>query len=238
MEQYYKIAGLTVKMDTFGRTETQAIPFRTIKQNNVDIHVTSEFQQVKAQYPELSDDGCEVLGTGRNFYLKLLDFNGMMLHSCALVLDGKAYLFSAESGTGKSTHVCVWRQVFGDDKVRVLNDDKPALRLEDGVWYAYGTPWSGKSGQNLNLRVPLAGIAMLERGEKNEITPFSGRDAVSAVFRQCSKTKDPIQRMKILELLDKLMTQVPIWKLRCNMDPEAAIVAYEAMSGQKYIPEI
>lgn len=237
MEQYYRIAGLTVKMDTFGRTLTQAIPFRIQKQDSVDLHVCSESDYVKTVFPHLSDDSCEMLGTGRNFYLKLLDFDGMMLHSCALVMDGKAYLFSAESGTGKSTHVCIWRQVFGDDRVRVLNDDKPALRYEDGAWYAYGTPWSGKTGQNLNLRVPLVGIAMLERGDKNEIAPYTGREALSAVLSQCSKTKNPIQGMKILELMDKLMTQVPIWKLKCNMEPEAAIVAYEAMSGEKFNPE-
>ena len=111
-----------------------------------------------------------------------------------------------------------------------MNDDKPAVRLENGVWYAYGTPWSGKTGQNLNLRVPLAGIAILERGTRNEIEPYCGAEAVFAMFRQVTRPKDPERRAKVLELLDKLMTQVPIWKLRCNMAPDAAIVAYKAMT--------
>ena len=162
-------------------------------------------------------------------WLQLLNFDGMMLHASALILDGYAYLFTADSGTGKSTHVSIWRRVFGDDRVRVLNDDKPALRLIDGVWYAYGTPWSGKSGQNLNLRAPLAGVAVVQRSGENACTPFSGRDAVKAIVSQTTRTRDFASQLKQLELVDRLFQDVPIWRLQCNMDSEAARVAYEAM---------
>ena len=142
-------------------------------------------------------------------------------------------MFTANPGTGKSTHTSLWLQKFGN-RAFILNDDKPALRLEDGAWYAYGTPWSGKHDISVNARVPVAGIACLERGEINEIEPFSGRDAVLALLRQCNRPKAAEYRIKLLDLLDKLITQVPVWKLKCNMDPEAAIVSYEAMSGCKY----
>lgn len=156
-----------------------------------------------------------------------------MLHSSAVVVDGKAYLFSANSGTGKSTHTGLWLQLFGD-RAYILNDDKPALRLEDGVWYAYGTPWSGKHDISVDARVPVGGIAMVHRGEENSIRPFYGKDAVLELMRQVNRPKDMQFRMKLLELLDQFFNLVPIWYLECNMDQEAAIVAYEAMSGQKY----
>lgn len=236
MKQYYRIADLTVEMNSFGRTISQAIPYRVLNGSDIspDITVQSDFEEAKKRFPTLSDDECEYLASGRAFFTEFLNYDGIRLHSSSVIVDGKAYLFSAACGTGKSTHVSIWRQVFGDDKVRILNDDKPALRLENGVWYAYGTPWCGKTGQNLNLKAPIAGIAMIERGEENRIETFSGRDAVVAIYRQSTKTDDPALRIKLLELLDKLMMQVPIWKLKCNMEPEAAIVAYEAMSGQKY----
>lgn len=158
----------------------------------------------------------------------------MMLHSSAVVIDEKAYLFSAPCGTGKSTHVSIWRNVFGDNNVRVLNDDKPALRLQNGVWYAYGTPWSGKTGQNLNIKAKLAGIAVLERSENNEIERLSKVKAVPFLLSQTASMNDTTAYLKQLELLDKLIADIPIWKLRCNMEPEAAIVAYEAMSGEKW----
>lgn len=234
MEQYCKIAGLNVKIDSFGRTTDFAKPYMVDPPERLDIIVDSNLDEVKRRHPTYPEEMCEYLGTGKSFYQQLLNFDGMMLHSSAVIMDGKAYLFSAQSGTGKSTHTCLWRRVFGDDRVRILNDDKPALRLEDGRWYAYGTPWSGKTGQNLNLRVPLEGIAMLERGEQNEIEHYNDNDVAFSIYRQTSRPKEGAMRMKMLELLDQLITRVPIWKLKCNMSPEAAIVAYEAMSGEKW----
>ena len=95
------------------------------------------------------------------FYHQMLKFGGFYLHSSAVVRDGKAYLFSGQSGMGKSTHTRLWQEVFGGD-TRVINDDKPALRCIDGIWYAYGTPFCGKDGININERVPLAGICFLK----------------------------------------------------------------------------
>jgi hypothetical protein len=228
----YRIASLYVKLNTFGRTERQAAPY-LIDGNRYDISVESDIMKAKSIYPDLSDDDCEYMATAVDFYRQLLNFDGFQLHSSAVVVDGKAYLFTANSGTGKSTHTGLWLKQFGE-RAFILNDDKPALRLEDGVWYAYGTPWSGKHDISVNARVPVAGIACLERGEINKIEPFSGRDAVLALLRQCNRPKAAEYRIKLLELLDKLITQVPVWKLKCNMDPEAAIVSYEAMSGCKF----
>ncbi len=234
MEKCYKIAGVKVRMNTFGRTESQSLPYMMKDCKDVDITIQSDMEYIRKLYPNMSEDGCEYMASGRDFYIQLLNFNGLMIHSSALVMNGKAYLFSADCGTGKSTHVCLWRRVFGDENVRVLNDDKPAVRLENGVWYAYGTPWCGKTAQNANIRVPLGGIAVLERGEKNEIEPFGGRKAMQAIFAQTSILTNRADYIKQLDLLDQLMSEVPIWKLRCNMEPEAAIVAYEAMSGEKW----
>lgn len=233
MVKYYKIAGLVIAMDSYGRTIDQAEPYLCESVTNPDVVLFSDFEYVRNLFPRLSDDNCEYLATGRAFYRELLNFGGFQLHSSAVVFEGKAYLFTANPGTGKSTHTGLWLKQFGE-RAFILNDDKPALRLEDGVWYAYGTPWSGKHDISVNARVPVAGIACLERGEKNEIIPFAGQDAVLAILRQCNRPKAAEYRIKLLELLDKLITQVPIWKLKCNMDPEAAIVSYEAMSGCKY----
>ena len=232
MKQDYLIAGLRIRMDSFGRTVTQAEPYRVTEPGEPDIVITSDPEQLQEKQPHLSLDDCEYLSTGGSFYNQLLNFNGMMVHASAIVMDGRAYLFSAPCGTGKSTHTALWRKVFGEDRAQILNDDKPALRLEDGVWYAYGTPWSGKTDQNINVRAPLAGIAMIQRGQENRITPFGGSKAVFALLDQTGRPFNGRMRAKILELLDALLSKVPVWKLECNMDPEAAKVAYEAMSGQ------
>lgn len=229
----YSIAGLCIEIDTFGRTLRQLQPYLCVYGRDTDFVLIADINEIRMKFPALSDDDCEYLATGKVFYRELIMYNGFQLHSSAVVVDGKAYLFTANPGTGKSTHTGLWLKQFGD-RAFILNDDKPALRLEDGVWYAYGTPWSGKHDISVNARVPVAGIACLERGEINKIEPFSGRDAVLALLRQCNRPKAAEYRIKLLELLDKLITQVPVWKLKCNMDPEAAIVSYEAMSGCKF----
>lgn len=232
MEQNYLIAGLRVQMDSFGRTVTQAEPYRTEESSEPDMIITSAPKSLQERQPHLSLEDCEYLSSGGSFYNQLLNFDGLMIHASAVVMDDRAYLFSAPCGTGKSTHTALWRKVFGEDRAKILNDDKPALRLEDGVWYAYGTPWSGKTDQNLNVRVPLAGIAMIQRGTENRITPFGGSKAVFALLEQTARPHNAIMRAKVLELLDALLSKVPVWKLECNMNPEAAKIAYEVMSGQ------
>lgn len=232
MEQHYKIAGLRVAMDSFGRTDDFSRPYMIDREGQPDIVIQVDWSKWERMYPGCAEQMYEYMATGESFYTQLLNFDGMMIHSSSVIMDGRAYLFSAPCGTGKSTHVCLWRRVFGDERVRVLNDDKPALRLEDGVWYAYGTPWSGKTGQNLNLRAPLAGICIIERGETNEITPFTGPQMVKMILSQTTELNNPMLRLKQLDLLDKLLTQVPVWKLKCNMDPEAARISHAAMSAQ------
>lgn len=234
-KKYYNIAGLLVEMETFGRTENQAKAyFADHYDADADIVIKSDPDSISDKFTGISYDDAEYLSTGSSFHRQLLRFDGLMLHSSAVVVDGKAYLFTANCGVGKSTHTSLWLKVFGDDRAFILNDDKPVLRLEHGVWYAYGTPWSGKHGINRNVKVPLAGLCVLNRGEINEIAPFSGVEAIRAILAQTPKPKDAESRVLVLDLLDKLITQVPVWKLKCNMNPEAAVVSYEAMSGEKW----
>lgn len=234
MNKRYKIADLIVDMDTMGRAEKQAEPYIISSDaDQPDILVRANTKEVLSRHPGISFDDAEYLSTGSSFYRQLLNFDGLMIHSSAVVVDNKAYLFSAPCGTGKSTHTALWRQVFGSGRVQILNDDKPALRLVDGVWYAYGTPWSGKTDQNLNLRVPLAGICVLRRGMQNKICLHSGRGAIFDLLMQTPKPKDMANRAIVLERLDKLLSMVPVWRLECNMEPEAARLSYETMSKGK-----
>ena len=232
MEKDYLIAGLRIRMNTWGRTEAQAEPYLLETAGEPDILVTSSAEALQIKQPHLSLDDCEYLTTGGSFYRQLLNYGGMMIHSSAIVMDGYAYLFSAPCGTGKSTHTTMWRRVFGEDRVMMLNDDKPAVRFEDGRWYAYGTPWSGKTAQNENLRVPVGGICVLTRGETNEIEPFGGVLAAKAIFEQTSRPAAMEGRAKLMEMVDKLLNDVPVWKLKCLANLDAARVSHKAMSEE------
>ena len=90
---------------------------------------------------------------------RMPDFDGLVLHASAVSVDGRAFLFVAPSGAGKSTHARLWCEQFGPRAV-TLNDDKPLLRRQGGTWRVYGTPWSGPHGVNANASAPLHALCL------------------------------------------------------------------------------
>ncbi|MEG1887372.1 MAG: hypothetical protein RR177_04530, partial [Oscillospiraceae bacterium] len=159
------------------------------------------------------------------------------LHSSAIMVDGKAYLFSAPSGTGKSTHTALWRRYLGEDRVQMLNDDKPAVRLVGDEVYAFGTPWSGKTDQNINTGVPLGGVVFLSRSETNTIRSATTADTVKQLFWQTARPRSQERLEQLLDLYEKVVLNVPVFEMGCNISEEAVKVAYEALLGKKYKAE-
>ena len=170
--------------------------------------------------------------SGTHFYAKLLYFDGMMLHASAVAYGGRAYLFSGPCGVGKSTHSRMWQSCFGEE-AQVFNDDKPALRFLNGSWYAYGTPWCGKDGININMKVPLAGVCFLEQGRENVISLLDPSEAIPLVLQQTLrhfKTSDKAYRM--LENLHNLLEHIPMYRFLNQPTAEAARLAYKTMHSE------
>ena len=232
MYHYYKIADLTVKMNTFGRTADLAFPYRIEPCSQVDITIDPGYQILKAFQPDADDELCEYLASGRVFYRNLIAFDGMMLHASAIAIDGKAYLFSADSGTGKSTHTRLWRELFGDRAIMV-NDDMPFLQITSNGVLAYGSPWSGKHGLATNICVPLQGICFLSRGKENVISRAEPASLAVQLHRQAHiPLQEPLAE-KALALVQTLAKTVPLWQMQCNTQPESAQVAYRAMGCEQ-----
>ena len=223
----YAIAGLQVEMDVSGRTFAQAQPYACPAEGPADLTIQCDPKKVLAANPEARTlEAAEYMGTGTEFAYKLLAFGGFQLHSSAVMLDGKAYLFSAPSGTGKSTHTEKWCRLFG---ARLLNDDKPALRLRDGAWTAYGTPWSGKHDLSIPTGVPLGAIAFLQRGQENSIRRMDPGEAVIHLISQAPRYLTAERMERQLSLLDQLLQQIPVYLLTCNLDDQAAFLSRDAM---------
>ena len=159
-----------------------------------------------------------------------LPLKGAMLLHGAVISDGTyGYAFTANSGVGKTTHIKLWRNAFGKE-VSIVNGDKPIIRKKDGTWYAYGTPWCGKEGWNVNTCVPLAGICFLRRGETNTIKSFSTENALMDIMPQLLIPDEADALMATLDLLDGLLTEIPLFELHCTISEEAARIAREAMT--------
>ncbi len=180
-------------------------------------------------WPGLNQEQAIYMESGAHFGVYLRNHNGFILHASAVALDGKAYLFSAPCGTGKSTHTRLWQSVFGPG-AQVFNDDKPALRCIDGIWYAYGTPWCGKDGINLNKKFPLAGICFLKQARENKIRQLSQAEAVQKLIWQSPYRMTRLERIdQLLTCLDSLVRKVPVFELENLPEPEAALLSYETM---------
>lgn len=183
-----------------------------------------------------SDAYLETLAVYRKIAARLIDDDILLFHGSAIAVDGAGYIFTAKSGTGKSTHTRLWRELLGNRAVMV-NDDKPLLRIFNGRVTVYGTPWDGKHRLSANISVPLKAICILERGEENRIAPITKREALPMLMQQSYRPNDALAMMKTMELVDRLGSSAALYRLQCNMKPEAAEISYKAMSERKDINE-
>ena len=180
------------------------------------------------RWPGCSGDVAVYMESGWHFYARLVNFCGLMLHASAVEYNGLAYLFSGPSGIGKSTAANIFCGEYSG--ARIFNDDKPAIRFTDGAWYAYGTPWCGKAGININTRVRIGGIFFLRRGEKNEIKRLSVPMAVAAIMSQTIKGGIPKEKLDMLaETIARLVSDVPVFEQIKLPNAEAAKQAYNAV---------
>lgn len=224
-----KIAELIVEVPAEGGLDSRCGDYLYSGQEPADIVIRPEHYRLDSYPKNASKEIVIYLESGEYFAYRLLDHDGLMLHASAVEVDGKAYLFSANSGVGKSTHTRLWQTMLGP-RAQIINDDKPSLRCLDGVWYAYGTPWCGKDGINQNRRVPLAGICFLKRGSENLIRRLDAKGAMERLLPQTLRifrSRDKLLTM--LGHLDRLLTQIPAFELECLPEEAAARLSYETM---------
>lgn len=180
-----------------------------------------------------TDAYLETLAIQRKIAEYLFQCNTILFHGSVIAVNGVAYLFTAKSGTGKSTHTRLWREMFGDAAVMV-NDDKPFLHIDSNGVVAYGSPWCGKHRMGRNISAPLRAICILHRGEENCIHKMDKQDALFMLLQQSHRPGNAVNMLHYMDLLDKLAKLVDFYHLECNMNPEAALLSYEVMSGEKW----
>ena len=242
-----EVAGLVVRVHPmFQFTKEYCRPYLTEKMPNYEIEVTEQnliAEQLQLEQ-EAIQEGIRIRKFTGSFLERsviqrrvadlLLNHNTLMFHGSTVAVDGKAYLFTAPCGTGKSTHTRLWRELFGNRAIMV-NDDMPFLHISDSGVLAYGSPWSGKHGLATNVCVPLQGICYLQRGKDNMISPVDGVSFIPFLQQQVHIPQDESWRMRTYSLVDQLASVVPLWKMECNKELEAALVSYRAMSGDIYM---
>lgn len=245
-----QIAGLAVRVQPlFQSTREYCRPYLTDSDPDFFVEVTPDdlaFQQQLLDQEAIEeglkrrkfpDPFLERTTIQRRVADYLVSNDTLMLHGSTVAVDGKAYLFTAPCGTGKSTHTRLWRELFGERAIMV-NDDKPFLQITEHGVLAYGSPWSGKHGLASNVCVPLRGICSLRRGPENVISWAEAEDLIDLLRRQVHIPVDVPLRQRTDVLLNMLVQKVPLWEMYCNQEPDAAKVAYSAMGGDERVYKI
>lgn len=233
-----KLADLIIEIDNKYDFIRKQCASYIVESEHTDIKASctdEEIAKEHGQYDEntvFSNGYCESICIYRCICLQMPMYDAFILHAAIVDVNGQAYAFAARSGTGKSTHLMLWKQYLGD-RMMVVNGDKPILRFIGDTLYAYGTPWCGKEGWQTNTKSPLKAICFIERSLENRIEPLDKAVSADLIMKQIIMPTDPICAFKTLELLDKMLAKTDTWLLGCNISVDAAKLSYSTMSGDK-----
>ena len=174
----------------------------------------------------------ETLAVYRKIAENLIDREIFLFHGSAIAYKGSGVLFTAVSGTGKSTHAALWKEAFPGD-VLYVNDDKPLIRFDGDVPYVCGTPWNGKHFRGDPVEVPLRAVCFLKRGTENRMSRIEKRDAWPGMLQQSYRPASQERFVRLMELLDKMADHTDLFTLCCRPDREAAMLAKKTIFGEE-----
>ena len=165
--------------------------------------------------------------------VRFLSGQGVLLfHGSAICVNGRTYIFTAPSSTGKSTHSRLWRESLKEHDIIMVNDDKPFLKVEEGSVTAYGSPWRGKERLGCNMSAPVEAICNIAQGTKNVIREATPDEMFPIFYEQSLRPFDKEGTENYLHTLDVLTRSVRLYKLECDISLEAARLSYETMAGK------
>ena len=242
MKSTYRLAGHTIKIESlYSQVNTLCAAYRV--EDDAEYCITTTPADIAyerkrsvradelegAAVREYAPPYLKTLAVYRKLAQLLVQDDILLMHGAVVAVDGQAYLFTAKSGTGKTTHTRLWMQQFGDRAVMV-NGDKPLLHVTNTGVTVYGTPWDGKHHRSTNTSCPLKAVCILTRNTENSIQRIDKKAALPMLCQQSYRPCSPIGTQKMLALVNRLGSSVPLYRLGCNMEPEAALVAYHGMN--------
>lgn len=233
-----KLAGINISLEyRYPETRYFFSNFETKEEGKYVVSIVEErfieekntlFQ--KFPWKRISQHEIEYNALYRDIIPILLEEDIMMFHGVLLSMNGDGYVFTAPSGTGKSTHALLWTETFSD-KACIINGDKPLLKLTEEGIVAYGSPWTGKEKIGKNEYVILKNICHIQRNDTNSIekvtwcsntliwllnaTHFVGREATLP---------------RRISWLKRAQKHLSFYELKCNINKDAAHIAYNGMN--------
>lgn len=230
-----KAADITVSVSCCSDFSRHFAPYAADAGSPCDISVVvsgDEIRERQKSVPELDARSIEFYLIYEKICDELSRFDAFVLHAATLEYAGRAYAFSALSGTGKSTHAELWMSLLGKG-CRYVNGDKPIIRaIDGGAPMAFGTPWTGKEGRGSNISAPLAGICFLVRDSKPSIRRVDKKEGLFRVLSASHQPKDHSLDDRFYGSVGNVVENVPMYELRCDISADSAKMSFETMTGE------
>lgn len=226
----YEIAGLKIEMNPkFDRLKRQSEAYLSsgepIFRINTNLYADPSLRN-------RTEEDREYIYSGAAFCREIIPHGRFFLHASAVVLEGEAYLFSAPSGMGKSTHTALWLKRFQGSYI--LNDDKPVIFPENERVTVWGTPFAGKTDLQVNRGVPLRAVCFLKQGNENSITRIDSERAIALTLNNTYRPKNSDNMKLLLDMIGRVVETADIFEMSCTDDPKAAEMSYNAMKGKGF----
>lgn len=159
----------------------------------------------------------------------VLQQGGAVFHCSYVSYNGRAILFTAPSGTGKSTQAELWRTLRGAE---IVNGDRAVIRSTEAGIVACGIPFAGSSEYCHNETLSVAAIVYLAQAPSTSIRPLGGYEAFRCIWEGCSiNTWDKGDMTLAADLVQQIVEEIPIWYLPCTPDESAVQALEQALEG-------
>ena len=225
----YEIAGLKVEMEPkYGRLTRQSASYRSSGEPVMAVW-PDPYDEARVVMERPSGEEREYICCSASFCRGIVRHGRFFLHASAVVCEGEAFLFSASSGTGKSTHTALWCRLFPESYI--LNDDKPVLQPEMEKIIAWGTPFAGKTDLQVNRGIPLKGICFLRQGTENQIRRVTEAEALALMLNNTWRPGNREEMNLLLDMVEQVVTKINIYEMSCTREAEAAELSYKVMKG-------
>ena len=201
-----------------------------ITKDKADFCVSASDDEIRAEGKGTDFDKgyLETLAIYRKIAEKVVEYNGFLLHGVVVEVNKCGIAFLAKSGVGKSTHAMLWKELL-NDKLTIINGDKPLVRIIDGKLFAYGTAWAGKEQMHTNAKTELRKICFIERSEQNECILMKKDMVFERLIKQIYLPTDKSLVYLILGYLGTMIENCDFYLIKCNTDISSAKTAYEGI---------
>lgn len=227
MKNVYKIAGLNILIEYFyNETSILLNKFKVEDFSNIDfeiiitkLDIEKQMELTKINEPSFVENQCIL---DKLSSILLSKYQGFIFHGSSICYDNNGYVFTAPSGTGKSTHVNNLVKVL-KDKIKYVNDDKPIIKIEKNALYLYGSPWEGKHFLGNNIKAKLKAFIFIIRDKCNSIKEVDFFEFLPKILSQSQKPKNSTEGQKLLDIISAINNLgVKFYVLKCNKDVSSA----------------